>query len=101
MSSLSGPTYAIGLFYASILYLLFFTINIANNVRENRKFISSDFTILLTNTALYFGAGLYLLTEMHQQQLQGLFSATLGLINLSLSYLLFKILIYSYTNCRD
>lgn len=88
--TLSEPTYAIAFVYASVLYLLFFAINVANNVRENKKFIGSDFTILLTNTALYFAAGLYLLTAMHHENFRGLFSATLGGINLILSFLLFK-----------
>ncbi|RKR82432.1 putative membrane protein DUF2339 [Mucilaginibacter gracilis] len=76
--------------YTSILYLLYFGINVANNVKENKTFIASDFTILLVNTGLYFGAGLYLLTAMQHPELRGLFSAGLGGINLVLSYILFK-----------
>jgi uncharacterized membrane protein len=78
------------LIYTSILYLLYFAINVANNVKENKTFIASDFSILLINTALYFGTGLYLLTAMHHEELRGLFSAGLGAINLILSYILFK-----------
>jgi uncharacterized membrane protein len=78
------------LLYTTILYLLFFGINVANNIKENKKFVAADFSILLVNTALYFGAGLYLLTAMHQEQLRGLFSAALAAINLVLSYILFK-----------
>lgn len=79
-----------GFLYTTILYLLFFAINVAHNVKENKAFIASDFTILLTNTALYFGAGLYLLTAMHHEELRGLFALSLGVINLLLSYLLFR-----------
>ena len=88
--SLSATTYHIGLRYATIFYLLFFTINIINNVRENKSFLAVDFSILLINTALYFAAGLYLLTEMGQSEYRGLFSAALALINLVLSYILFR-----------
>lgn len=88
--TLSGPNYLTAFIYASILYLLFFAINVANNIRENKKFLSGDFTILLSNTALYFAVGLYLLTAMHQENLRGLFSASLAAINLGLSFLLFK-----------
>lgn len=88
--SLSDKTYVTGLIYGSVLYLLFFAINVANNVRENKKFIASDFSILLINTGLYFGAGLYLLTAMHREEFRGFFSAGLGSINLILSYVLFK-----------
>ena len=88
--SMPAVSYGIGFLYASILYLLFFGINVANNLRENKTFIGSDFTILLANTALYFGAGLYLLTLMHQEQFRGLFVLSLAAINLLLSYLLFR-----------
>ncbi len=85
-----APTYITSLIYGTLLYLLFFAINVANNVKENKKFIASDFTILLLNTALYFSLGLYLLTMMNYEQLRGVFSASLAFINLILSYILFK-----------
>ncbi|MGY0038880.1 DUF2339 domain-containing protein [Pedobacter sp. NJ-S-72] len=88
--SMPDASAGVGFLYASILYLLFFGINVAHNVRENKTFIGSDFTILLANTALYFGAGLYLLTLMHQEQFRGLFTVGLAVINLLLSYLLFR-----------
>ena len=80
----------LGFIYTSILYLLFFFINIANNIRENKKFLAADFTILLVNTALYFGSGLCLLTLMHDEQWRGLFCASIGGINLFLSFILFR-----------
>jgi uncharacterized membrane protein len=80
----------LGFIYTSILYLLFFFINIANNIRENKKFLAADFSILLVNTALYFSSGLYLLTIMHDGQWRGLFCASIGGINLLLSFILFR-----------
>jgi len=88
--TLTSNTYITGFIYATVLYLMFFAINVAHNVRENKKFIAMDFTILLTNTALYFAAGLWLLTAMYEEQFRGLFSAGLGMINLVLSYVLFR-----------
>jgi len=76
--------------YVSILYLVFFLTNIANNIKENKAFLASDFTILLVNTALYFGSGLYLLTLMHDEQYRGLFCASIGGLNLLLSFILFR-----------
>jgi uncharacterized membrane protein len=90
MSALSPATYYIGFRYATLFYLLFFTINIINNIRESKKFIAIDFTILLINTALYFAAGLYLLTVMHQAEFRGLFSVGLAALNLVLSFILFR-----------
>ncbi len=88
--TLSAPSYHIGFIYASIFYVLYFIINVAHNVKENKKFIASDFTILLSNTALYFAAGLYLLTMMKEEQFRGLFCISLGVVNLVLSYVLFR-----------
>jgi uncharacterized membrane protein len=88
--TLTAPSYHIGFIYASIFYVLYFIINVAHNVKENKKFIASDFTILLSNTALYFAAGLYLLTVMKEEQFRGLFCISLGVVNLVLSYLLFR-----------
>jgi len=83
-------TYKNGFIYASIFYLLFFAINIANNIKENKKFLASDFGILLANTSLYFGAGLYCILNMHGEQYKGLFSASMGIFNLAASYFLFR-----------
>ncbi|PWK72496.1 putative membrane protein DUF2339 [Mucilaginibacter oryzae] len=88
--TLTAPTYSTGFIFAGIFYVLYFAVNVANNVRENKKFIASDFTILLLNTGLYFAVGLYLLTMMHQEQYRGLFCVSLAVINLVLSYILFR-----------
>ncbi|SDS81026.1 Predicted membrane protein [Mucilaginibacter mallensis] len=82
--------YQISFTYITVLYLMFFLINIAYNIRENKKFITSDFSILLINTALYFSTGLYLLTMMHDEQFRGLFSASIGALNLLFSFVLFR-----------
>ena len=82
--------YPLTLLYTSVFYLLFFCINIAYNVRENKSFIASDFSILLINTTLYFSAGLWLLEAMGAGQYRGAFTASLALVNLALSWVLFR-----------
>ncbi len=83
-------TYKNGLIFSSIFYLLFFAINVAHNIREKKKFIASDFGILLANTALYFGIGIYCLQEMNAGEFKGLFSASMGIFNLVATYFLFR-----------
>jgi uncharacterized membrane protein len=87
-----APTgrYANGFLFAIIFYLLFFAINIAYNVSEKKKFIASDFGILLANTALFFGAGIYCLSKMGAIEFKGIFSACMGIFNLAASYFLFR-----------
>ncbi len=82
--------YANGFLFAIIFYLLFFAINIAYNVSEKKKFIASDFGILLANTALFFGVGIYCLSKMGAMEFKGLFSTCMGVFNLAASYFLFR-----------
>ncbi len=82
--------YRDGLLFGTAFYLLFFFINVANNIKEQKRFIASDFTILLVNTALYFAAGLYFLTEMHASAYRGLFCVSIGVFNLVASYFLLR-----------
>jgi uncharacterized membrane protein len=79
-----------GFIFATIFYVLFFVMNIANNIRENKKFIASDFGILLANTCLYFSAGLYCIECMDATGYRGLFSIAMGLFNLIASYFFFR-----------
>jgi len=83
-------TYRNGFLFATVFYLLFFAINIAHNIKEKKKFIASDFGILLANTSLYFAAGIYCLNNMATPEFRGLFSASMGVFNLVISYFLFR-----------
>jgi uncharacterized membrane protein len=79
-----------GFLFASSFYILFFVINIAYTVRQGKKFIASDFGILLANTCFFFGIGLWLLSEMHLTNYKGLFSAAMGIFNLTGTYFLLR-----------
>ncbi|MEJ7766602.1 MAG: DUF2339 domain-containing protein [Chitinophagaceae bacterium] len=89
-TNVASSTYRNGLLFATVFYLLFFFINIAHNIRENKKFIASDFGILLANTSLYFAAGIYCLTTMKAVEYRGLFTASVGVFNLAASLLLIR-----------
>ncbi len=83
-------TYKNAFLFATIFYLLFFATNIAYNVSQKKKFIASDFGILLANTALYVGVGLYCIMQLTMPNVKGIFSAAVGLFNLVATFLLFK-----------
>jgi uncharacterized membrane protein len=83
-------TFRNGFIFATVFYMLFFIINIAHNIKEKKKFIASDFGILLANTSLYFAAGIYCLNNMEAREFRGLFSASMGVFNLCVSYFLFR-----------
>ena len=76
--------------FATAFYLLFFVINIAYTVRTNKPFIASDFGILLTNTCLYFAAGLYLITQLGLDRYKGLYCAVMGVFHLGATWFLFR-----------
>jgi len=86
----ADTTYTNAFIFAGIFYLLFFAINVAHNIREKKKFIASDFGILLANTALYFCVGIYCLIKMNAGEFKGLFSAGMGVFNLVATYFLFR-----------
>lgn len=79
-----------GAAFATAFYILFFIVNIAHTIRENKKFIGSDFAILLLNTCLYFGASLYFLSQLGLERYKGLFCAVMGVLHIALSYFLFR-----------
>ncbi|HZE85497.1 MAG TPA: DUF2339 domain-containing protein [Puia sp.] len=83
-------TFQGGFLFLTAFFILFLAINIANNIRENKKFIASDFGILLANTCLYFAAGLYLLHQQGLSKYDGMFSASMSVFNLVVSYFLFR-----------
>jgi uncharacterized membrane protein len=83
-------TYIHALWFATAFYLVFFAINVAHNIRQNKQFIASDFGILLANTALYFAAAIYCLSKAGLDQYNGLLCILLALFNLGISYTFFK-----------
>ena len=79
-----------GAAFGTAFYALFFVAGVARTIREKKKFIASDFLILLLNTCLYFGVSLYFLSQLGLERYKGLYCAIMGVIHLSLSWLLFR-----------
>lgn len=84
-----GPYFG-ALLFATIFYLIFFLMNIINNVKENRKFNALDISMLLSNTFIYFSAGMAILYHIQEGRFQGLFTATIAVFNFIFSYALYK-----------
>jgi len=84
------PVYYGGAAFATAFYALFFVVNIARTIREKKKFIASDFLILLSNTCLYFGVSLYFLSTLGLESYKGLYCAIMGIIHIALTWLLFR-----------
>lgn len=74
-----------GFWFATAFYLLFLAINLAHNIRHRDRFVASDFSIILANTALFFGGGLYMLDAGGLGHYRGLFAICLAVLNLGLT----------------
>ncbi len=83
-------TYTNGFIFATVFFIFFFSAAIANNIKENKKFLPFDFGMLLTNSIQYFAFGLYLLSEMKCMEYKGLFSSCMAAFHLAASLLLFR-----------
>ena len=85
-----NPPYIGAFIFASIFYVLFFLMNIVNNIKENRKFNTVEISILMSNTFIYFSAGLFILEHLNQGKYNGVFCLLIATFNLSFTYFLFK-----------
>jgi uncharacterized membrane protein len=77
------------LIFGAIFYVVFILMNIINNIKERRKFAALDLTLLISNTFLFFGSGMQILSYYHPE-LKGIFSVLLAGFNLICSFLLYK-----------
>lgn len=79
-----------GLIFATLFYFTFFGMNIVHNIRVSSKFIPIDIFLLLSNTFLYYAAGMILLNNNSGEPFMGLFTAMIGVFNFIFAYTLFK-----------
>lgn len=89
---LDQPTapYSGALFFATIFYILFFLMNIINNIKEQRKFDAAEISILLSNTFLYYACGYALLQYIDNGKYAGSFTAGLGVFNFAFAWYLLR-----------
>lgn len=78
------------LLFATLFYVLFVAMQIINNIREGNKFKVPDFSMLLLINVAYYSAGMLLLDQYDKGQWKGLFTATLGLVNLVTAWAFYK-----------
>jgi uncharacterized membrane protein len=81
--------YAGALLFAFIFYLIFIVMNIINNIRTKAAFSTMQLIILVSNTFLFYGAGMYAIDHF-MPQYKGLFTLLLGVFNFCFAWLLYK-----------
>lgn len=82
--------YAHALFFATLFYILFITMNIINSIRLKRKFAAFDFIIVLSINFLYYAGGLVILSFNGNEHDEGIFTALLGIANLLLMLVFYR-----------
>ncbi len=77
------------LLFVTAFYLVFFLMNIINNIKENAKFMAFEFLMVVTNTFLYFWAGMFIIND-YQPSYNGLFTVSLAVFNFAFAFPLYK-----------
>ncbi len=84
------PDVKTALIFASLYYLVFFLMNVINNVRNGMRFGGLEIGILLSNTFLYYAFGMVLMHKLGWNNWQGLFTALMAVFNCLFAYFLFR-----------
>jgi len=77
------------LVFGLVFYLIFIVMNIVNNIRNKSAFTNMELAILVSNTFVFYAAGMYAL-DSFMPQYKGLFTLLLGFFNFCFAWLLFK-----------
>ncbi|WP_394773299.1 DUF2339 domain-containing protein [Flavobacterium sp.] len=83
------PHYLGALIFGFAFYFIFILMNIINNIRSKGEFSKTQLTILASNTFLFYGAGMAILSHYHPE-LKGLFTTILAVLNLVYAWILYK-----------
>lgn len=85
-----NPPYAGALLFATLFYLVFFLMNIVYNLKHRQQFTAREMLSLLSNSAMYYAAGMYVLENIAGGAYQGLFTLGLAVFNFGFAYTLYK-----------
>lgn len=82
--------YVTALVFATLFYIVFFGMNVINNLRRRVQFNAGEIMILLSNTFLYYAAGMIILAHIQDGMFQGLFTAFIAVFNFIFAYSLYR-----------
>jgi len=76
--------------FATLFYVVFFAMNVVNNIKERTAFKAIEISILLSNTFCYYAAGMVILNAPGMEMYKGLFTAALAIFNFVFAFALYK-----------
>jgi uncharacterized membrane protein len=86
-----GKGHAIGgMLFISLFFLTFFGMHIIYNLRHQRKFGYTEIVLLLSNSFIYLGFGLYFLSFIQHGKYQGMFTLALSAFNFIFAYVFYR-----------
>jgi uncharacterized membrane protein len=86
----SNQPYSGALLFGSLFYLIFFVLNILNNIKERKSFNGIEIGMILSNNLFFFLNGLTILNNFHEGIFRGLFTLIMGIYNLGWLLLLYN-----------
>ena len=75
--------------FLSLFYLMIFVIVLINNIKENRRFLPLEFSMLIIANALYYTAGYIIITRTGVEY-KGIFTLWIALVNYGFFLFLYK-----------
>ncbi|HMG89186.1 MAG TPA: DUF2339 domain-containing protein, partial [Chryseolinea sp.] len=90
LASFDPPLTMGALIFATLFYLVFFAMNIINNIKEKATFNAIEISMVLSNAFFYYAAGMAILAYPQGKDFKGLFTAALGVFNFVFAYILYK-----------
>lgn len=82
--------YVGALIFGTLFYLVFFAMNILYNIKEKRNFSTLEITLLVSNTAFYYAAGMLVLANVDKGAYQGIFTVAVATVNFIFAFVLFR-----------
>lgn len=84
------PPYLHALLFASAFYLVFFLVNILNNLKERKPFKAEEIILILSNNLFFFLWGIAILFNYENGIYKGLFTIIAGIFNFGWVLFLFR-----------
>ncbi|GAB2560841.1 DUF2339 domain-containing protein [Spirosoma aerophilum] len=82
--------YTGALLFATSFYVVFMVMNLIYNLKNQAKFSAIEISLLLSNTAFYYAAGMAILANVDKGAYQGLFTAAIAGMNFGIATLLYR-----------
>jgi uncharacterized membrane protein len=76
------------LVFVSAFYLTFFLMNVINNIKLNEKFTAFEFIMLISNSFLYYWAGMLVIQDLNPNYM-GLYTISLAVFNFAFAFPLY------------